>query len=121
MQRRILLKLIWMSALATLSTRTFGFGIQQNVQNDLSLLKSIYRPTPAMRAVGSRYLHSLDAQPSIGQLLKFAGIQDASTPRQLISAFEAQRKADFEANNIAILDGWIVARAEASICAILSQ
>jgi len=38
----------------------------------------------------------------------------------MVRSFQARRNSDFAANRIVILDGWVVAEAEASICAALS-
>jgi len=109
-----------MSTLALINGRAFGFN-EQTSADKIALLKSVYKPTAATRIVGSRCIESCDRQYSINQLFKLAGIDDATTPAQLVNAFQSRRKADFQNGNTETVNGWVLARSETSMISILSQ
>ncbi len=120
MQRRHLIKWICTSVLALTSSRAFSIN-NHFFSDKIALVKFVYPPTDAARNVGKRCFESQVPQHSINQLFELAGINNATTPDQLVQAFESRRKADFENGNTEIVDGWVLARAEASMIAILSQ
>ena len=117
MRRRQLLKFIGATSLATLSARTFGKTVP-TTGDRLTLLRAVYAPTEAARHVGP---HCCTADQSLEDLLVQAGVADATTTADVVRGFERQRERDFSQHNTELVNGWVLARAESAMIAILGQ
>ena len=75
--------------------------------------------TPKM--IGRRYLTLYPEEADIDHLwTRLAGLSAPSSSDELGVRLEKLRQQDFEEGEIAIVDGWILARTEARACALLT-
>ena len=88
-------------------------------------IEQLFANPESARAVGRRYLERFPEQASRALLLENSGL--AVRHGQLLNgeavsraAIDRRRKQDFLAGNTVILDGWILAQSEASLCALLA-
>jgi hypothetical protein len=79
--------------------------------------------TDAVRAIGEAYLRQLGRQPDREAILAAArasleSIRRARDERDAIRALERAVRDDFERGHTVQLEGWILSRTEAEICAL---
>ena len=120
MQRRSFFRLIGMSGMALAAGRVFA-AVPSSHSDKLELVRSAYPVSYASRNVGRACYRSLMQSQPFADLFELARIADAATPQELVAAFEAQRRADFEHGRTQLVNGWVLSRAEASLAAIFSQ
>jgi hypothetical protein len=78
-----------------------------------------------VRAIGARYLALAPEERDAARLarLLFAGIAEARRPFAGVDALRraigAHRERDFAAGDTVLVDGWILARTEARLCALV--
>jgi hypothetical protein len=78
------------------------------------------------RAIGTRYLQQSpdEARPEILARCLFPGTAGAACGPaaldRLRQALDEQRRRDFTAGDTVLIDGWILARTEARLCALAS-
>jgi len=120
MHRREILKLLGASSLASLIGSRLATASEGH-DNLIHLIHDVYKPDHACQKIGRYHLDSKSQKLSLQDHLERAGVDYASSPEQLVSAFESKRQQDFAENNTEILNGWVIARAEVSMIAILSQ
>jgi hypothetical protein len=120
MQRRRLIKWLWASSLAFASGPSFSLAEHPSTDK-IALLKSAYKPSAATINTGKKCFAAKPTQYSLNQLFEIAGINNVETSTQLVNAFEAKRKTDLLSANTETVNGWVLARSEASMIAILSQ
>ena len=74
----------------------------------------------AMRRAGRIYLKENPEEADIGRLRRLAGIQGPILAPDWTYRFGNLRRAEFEAGNTVIIDGWILAKYEARLCALVA-
>ena len=82
-------------------------------------LEAMFSDVESAYAVGCRYLGLADAERDLAALLKTAGLNSIDPNTPVRSAIQLQRQDDFRTGNTLILDGWVLAKAEVSVCAVL--
>lgn len=76
------------------------------------------------RAIGRRYLALAPQEAAPGLLARCldaetgAGACGEAGPERLRRALDEQRRRDFAAGDTVVIDGWILARTEARLCAL---
>lgn len=120
MRRREILKWLVASSLASLIGPRLATASEGH-DNLIHLIREVYKPDHAYRKIGKYHLDSKSEKLSLQDHLERTGVNYASSPEQLVSAFESKRQQDFAENNTEIINGWVIARAEASMIAILGQ
>jgi len=117
MRRRQLLKYIWATTLATASSHAWSYNKPAPAAT-VALLKSVFPPSLAARQVGP---HCGAASQSLEELFAQAGIDQATSPASILRDFEARREQDLTTHNTEVINGWVLARAETALIAILGQ
>jgi hypothetical protein len=75
----------------------------------------------AAAAVGERYLRAYPEERDRRRLLEALSLPGpGSSPAVLARALERRIRADFAAQRTVLIDGWLLARAEAAICALIA-
>ncbi|MFC6671849.1 hypothetical protein [Marinobacterium aestuariivivens] len=77
------------------------------------------------RAIGRRYLERFPERANPALLLEHSGLAMRQNPPPgggagSKTAIDQRRRQDFLAGNTVILEGWILAQSEASLCALLA-
>jgi len=77
------------------------------------------------RAIGEQYLKSDSHNHEIGVFLRYTGLSHINPIQEtdydnVKLQFQTQRSQDFAMGNTVILDGYVLARSEVGLCAILS-
>jgi hypothetical protein len=77
----------------------------------------------AARTIGEAYVHQLGLDTSAGSIRKASMsaleiIERASTSDDAIAALEVAVRRDFQAGRSVQLEGWIISRTEAELCAL---
>lgn len=82
-------------------------------------LEGAYEPTSGLVAIGSRYreLYPDDDPSAVGDAVPEA---DGDEGVALDVVFTEQVRADFDAGDIVDVDGWVLARSEARVAALLA-
>lgn len=81
-------------------------------------LRALFSDIDAARVLGMRYI---DLYPSEAQrivLLDKLFLSAPRTSRELKTIISLEREYDFQNNRTIIIDGWILARTEAEVCAL---
>lgn len=84
------------------------------------LLRCFSNPAEAAE-VGRRYLAGKPELADVEQLMRDVGLDDANSSAQdatVNGQFEAAKRHDFTVGNTVCLEGWILSKAEASLCAL---
>jgi hypothetical protein len=88
------------------------------------LLPHLFRNPEDARAIGRAYLRGQAASPPAGRtdhdLAGLLGKPDVRSPAQLKARVADLIRQDFVNNDVVTVDGWILARTEAQICALLA-
>ena len=83
----------------------------------LSLLRDVVADNPAVERLGKSHLHALIGRNATGQMMQrlFGGLPRNSTmnAEQLRRHLATLRQADFAADNLVTVDGWVLAESEA--------
>lgn len=84
-------------------------------------LVALFTDREDARAVGRAFLATHPAEADRARLLAaLAGLEQIQTPTGLRQAFAGFRERDFQAGDIVIVDGWVLARCEARLCALVA-
>jgi hypothetical protein len=82
-------------------------------------LRQLFSDRAAARGLGKRYI---DLYPREAQrILLFEKLVSSLQPgssRELKAIIARERESDFQNNRIVIIDGWLLARTEAEVCAL---
>ena len=82
---------------------------------------TIVRDLDGARALGKRYLQSNgQVEREIGELIHFTGLPIGATDQERRVAFARRVTEDYREGRTVSIDGWIVARCEACLCALVS-
>jgi len=76
------------------------------------------RALEAMRHVGFLYLEEAPEEADAGRLKQLTGIRTPITDPSWVLRFRDQKRAEFSAGDTVLIDGWILARCEARLCAL---
>ncbi|HTO82362.1 MAG TPA: hypothetical protein VMQ73_09010 [Methylomirabilota bacterium] len=84
---------------------------------------ALFRDRPSAERIGRRYLASLTAEPDRNAILAASPRLDRAlaapveqTARQLRQAIAV----DFRHGDVAVVDGWVLAKSEAHLCALVA-
>jgi len=97
--------------------RDAGYSLNPSSQSVAQLLKQFREPLFAAE-VGKQYLYD---NPSLDkQELAFAiGLNDSSESyHSVYQQFENKKARDFEVGNTLCIEGWVLSKAEVSLCAL---
>lgn len=88
-------------------------------------IEPLFSDPESARALGRRYLERFPERANFALLLGHSGltVRHGQPPQGMdwsIAAIDQRRKQDFLAGHTVILDGWMLARSEASLCALLA-
>lgn len=83
-------------------------------------LNQLFSDPDSARAVGRRYLELHPEQADLQVLLNGARLGSEIHRSSLKEALDHQRKQDFLRGDTIVLDGWLLARSEVYVCAILA-
>jgi len=84
------------------------------------LLRCFTNPADAAE-VGRRYLTDKPELANVEQLMRDLGLNSAHASDQVATVndqFEAAKRHDFTVGNTVCLEGWVLSKAEASLCAL---
>jgi hypothetical protein len=85
------------------------------------VLADMFRSPQKARALGKTYLASSPEGADPDTLrARFAAAGSPVTPASFRLYFSNLRRQDFASNRIVVIDGWVLARSEAELCALLS-
>lgn len=82
-------------------------------------LRNVFRDPELLAALGSRCATDLPAGRTA--LIALAGLGNAADNQTRLQRFAAQRRADFRDGRIVTVDGWVMARSEAALCALIAR
>ena len=82
-------------------------------------LRDAFRDPELLAALGSRCAAELPAGHNA--LVTLAGLGTEADTATRLHRFAAQRRADFRDGRIVTVDGWVMARSEAALCALLAR
>ena len=80
-------------------------------------LETIFKYPENAREIGKIYLNQFPYHARRSFLLEQGGVNRAFDP---IKSFEQKRAHDFRTGNTVNMDGWILAKAEVCVCALLA-
>ena len=80
-------------------------------------LKTLFSNSDNAREVGQIYLQANPQHAKRSYLEHQVGLNGPLGP---VESFEAKREQDFLIGNTVILDGWVLAKAEVCVCALLA-
>jgi hypothetical protein len=83
-------------------------------------LVGIFREPASARAIGRAYLRQAPEEADAARLLALIHPGDcaALSASELRRAVAARQRADFAAGRTVLLDGWVLSRTEARLCAL---
>ena len=114
MNRRSILQLV--AALA-------GASLLPNTENPLASsnrLSELFADPILLRALGQRCKQYLTTD--IDSLLQIAGLLDTeAATAELVEHFAAKRADDFRHGRLITVDGWLMAKAECALCALVAR
>jgi len=84
------------------------------------VVKALFADPNAARQVGAEYLARFP-DVACGALERISLAVAGRTPASLRSWLNRQRQTDFAGGRSVIVDGWVLARCEADICAVLAH
>jgi hypothetical protein len=76
--------------------------------------------TPALVAIGARYLKAVPAEREEDLLADLLSGGSSGPPDSLAHMLEQRIRADYESHDTLILEGWVLSRTEARQCALFS-
>jgi len=82
-------------------------------------LRDLFRDPEMVAALGSRCAADLPADHDA--LATLAGVAGTDGIRSRLEGFSEQRRADFRDGRIVTVDGWVMARSEAALCALIAR
>ena len=116
MKRRKLLQLL----AAFLATGTLPAAINgsRSPLTALDYYEQRFGDSEAVSILGRRYLEKYPA--TTNTLMKQAGLNTMTDQKESLKTFAQQRRQDFLAGDIIKLNGWVLARAECALCALVA-
>lgn len=119
MLRRKILKLLCAAPLGSLIPTPFSSTLvraPQDVQLE-SLLRELLGGSEEAQRLGALYRkdHHFDKQSFLRSLLPAFGVGPESLLEELLS----RMNQDFEGDNLAVIEGWVLSKTEAELCASL--
>lgn len=109
-----------------LGLRGYGIGIQTSKGARHRLAQIYAHDLQAARAIGGTYLRAVpeesDANVLARRIVRSGPLQlrglDALSKKELTDALQGIIRQDFVSNNTVRLDGWVLSRTEARLCAL---
>jgi hypothetical protein len=83
-------------------------------------LRALFSDVSAPKAIGDRYLKLHPEKGNLAMLLGDAGISEKMSARSCKQIVCTKRQQDFLRGETITLDGWILAKSEVSVCAMLA-
>lgn len=123
-RRRLILGI---AALASLAAGRIGLnfvGTRQTAESQdgadaVRRLTSLFSDRNAAKEVGRRYLVLESNEADIAVLLAALPANEPDiNMRTLRAAIQRRRERDFREGNVVLIDGWVMARTEARLCAL---
>ena len=107
------------SALASLHFCGNASGNQdaELINSTQAQLKAMFNDPANARDIGQFYLDAYPDQATQAYLEQQIGLGNNPDP---IKSFEDQRQQDFLVGNTVTMDGWVLAKAEVCVCALLA-
>lgn len=101
---------------------------RENLDLALRLIRVVPYPLASARAIGSAYLEVVPDEAASGvlrQLVRNAVLLSGTEASRLSDAalaqlFQQRVTMDFESGRIASVDGWVLSRTEARLCALMA-
>jgi hypothetical protein len=117
-RRRTVLSALALAAVAAAMPRG---GLRSAPISDSSSPLGLWRNRAAARAIGRRYLADHPDEADAGRLAHQLFGKDGAAPvtaADLRRAVDAARSRDFARSDTVVIDGWLLARSEARLCAL---
>ena len=89
-----------------------------DVRSIADQFETMFRHPDTAREVGQIYLQAYPRHAKRAYLEHQVGLNHPLDP---IKSFEAKREQDFLVGNTVTLDGWVLAKAEVCVCALLAM
>jgi hypothetical protein len=117
-RRRIIVSALALAVVAAAMPRG---GLRSGPPAEMPRALGPWRNRPAARAIGRRYLAEHPDEADAGRLARRLFGGDGAAPvtgTALRHAVDAARGRDFAQGDTVLIDGWLLARSEARLCAL---
>ena len=123
MKRRTFLLTSIVSISGFVLERLLSLNINRSPSSEDSFkrqLGALFSNVDDAKQIGERYLTLNPHEADLGVLLDGAGITSVDSIKAMKHSISERRKQDFLRGDTIVLDGWILARSEVYVCAILA-
>jgi hypothetical protein len=98
-----------------------GDGFTREWTRSLDSFRDLFTDLGAARDIGRRYLRSFSQETNRAFLQRtITGGERLQDAKQLRTLLAQKREQDFRTGDIAIVDGWVLSRTEARVCALVA-
>ena len=123
-RRHFATTLAWAAMIALPLPTWFGMGRKGAPRNNAARLVRLSAGSASARALGKAYLANVTDEASVLGLVRsiesriapYAPVEP--TDQELATAIARLRTADFEEGDVVTVDGWVLSRSEAQLCAL---
>lgn len=113
--------LVWLCGTRANAGLSWPAPIPGNDDGLVGKIRSLVSDVASAQSVGARCLVECPevAMGAIGRVRDLSDVRVAESPARFRDKFVEQRRRDFLRGDTIVLDGWVLARCEADVCAAL--